>query len=45
MANFFIAKGDPLEIRTEVTHVFIAGNEVGLSNKHQQLYEKYLNRR
>jgi imidazolonepropionase-like amidohydrolase len=44
-ANFFIAKGDPLEIRTEVTHVFIAGNDVGLGNKHQALYEKYINRK
>ena len=44
-ANLFIAKGDPLEIRTAVTHVFIAGNSVGLSNKHESLYEKYLNRK
>jgi imidazolonepropionase-like amidohydrolase len=44
-ANFFIAKGDPLEIRTEVTHVFIAGSDVGLANKHQALYEKYINRK
>jgi imidazolonepropionase-like amidohydrolase len=44
-ANFFIAKGDPLEVRTEITHVFIAGNDVGLSNKHQSLYEKYINRK
>ena len=43
-ANFFIARGDPLEIRTEVTHVFVAGNDVGLGNKHQSLYEKYINR-
>ena len=32
-ANLFIAKGDPLEIRTEVTHVFIAGNDVGLEQQ------------
>ena len=25
-ANLFIAKGDPLEIRTQVTHVIIAGH-------------------
>jgi imidazolonepropionase-like amidohydrolase len=43
-ANLFIAKGDPLEVRTEVTHVFIAGNDVGTANKHQALYEKYMNR-
>jgi imidazolonepropionase-like amidohydrolase len=44
-ANLFIAKGDPLEIRTAVTHVFVAGNDVGMNNKHQQLYEKYINRK
>jgi imidazolonepropionase-like amidohydrolase len=44
-ANLFIAKGDPLEIRTEITRVFIQGNDVGLSNKHYALYEKYINRR
>jgi imidazolonepropionase-like amidohydrolase len=44
-ANLFIAKGDPLEIRTEITRVFIEGNDVGASNKHQSLYEKYINRR
>jgi imidazolonepropionase-like amidohydrolase len=43
-ANLFIAKGDPLEIRTEVTHVIIAGRDVGLENKHQALYEKYIAR-
>jgi imidazolonepropionase-like amidohydrolase len=43
-ANLFIARGDPLEIRTPVTHVFIRGNEVGLANKHEALYEKYIKR-
>jgi imidazolonepropionase-like amidohydrolase len=43
-ANLFIAKGDPLEIRTEITHVVIAGKDVGLANKHQALYEKYMAR-
>jgi len=43
-ANLFIAKGDPLEVRTEITHVFIAGTDVGLANKHLALYEKYIRR-
>ena len=43
-ANLFIAKGDPLEIRTEVTQVVIEGRDVGLANKHLALYEKYLAR-
>ena len=40
-ANLFVAKGDPLEIRTEVTHVIIAGRDVPLANKHLALYERY----
>jgi len=43
-ANLFIAKGDPLEIRTEITHVIIAGKDVGVGNKHLALYEKYIAR-
>jgi imidazolonepropionase-like amidohydrolase len=43
-ANLFIAKGDPLEIRTEITHVIISGREVGLDNKHDALYRKYIAR-
>jgi imidazolonepropionase-like amidohydrolase len=43
-ANLFIAKGDPLEIRTAVTNVFINGRDVGLDNKHERLYQKYIAR-
>ena len=43
-ANLFIATGDPLELRTQITHVVIAGNDVGLANKHLALYEKYIKR-
>jgi imidazolonepropionase-like amidohydrolase len=43
-ANLFIAKGDPLEVRTPITHVFIQGQDVGLANKHLALYEKYIKR-
>jgi imidazolonepropionase-like amidohydrolase len=43
-ANLFIAKGDPLEIRTEVTHVVIAGKDVGTDSKHDALYRKYIAR-
>jgi imidazolonepropionase-like amidohydrolase len=43
-ANLFISKGDPLETRTEVTHVVIKGRDVGLANKHLALYEKYIAR-
>ena len=43
-ANLFIAKGDPLEIRTAVTHVFIEGKDIGLDSKHERLYQKYIAR-
>ena len=44
MANLFVAKGDPLEVRTEITHVIINGRDVGLMNKHLALYQRYLTR-
>jgi imidazolonepropionase-like amidohydrolase len=44
MANLIVAKGDPLEVRTEITHVIINGQDVDLANKHRALYERYLKR-
>jgi imidazolonepropionase-like amidohydrolase len=44
VANLFIAKGDPLEVRTEVTEVIIAGRRVGVDNIHKQFYEKWSKR-
>jgi len=43
-ANLFIANGDPLEAKTQVTRVVIHGRDVGLDNKHLALYQKYLAR-
>jgi imidazolonepropionase-like amidohydrolase len=40
-ANLLMTKGDPLEIRTEVTHVFINGKNVGLDTRQVELYKKY----
>jgi imidazolonepropionase-like amidohydrolase len=44
IANLLIAKGDPLEIQTEITNVIIAGRNVNLMNKHLALYERYMAR-
>ena len=44
VANLVVSRGDPLEIRSEVTHVFIKGVPVSLQTRHTQLYEKYRNR-
>jgi imidazolonepropionase-like amidohydrolase len=41
LANLVIAKGDPLEIRTEITHVLIRGRDVGLDTRQLELYRKY----
>ena len=43
-ANLFIATGDPLEIRSQVTHVVIGGRDVGTDSKHEALYRKYIAR-
>ena len=44
MADVVIWNGDPLELRTPVPRVIIAGRDVGPSSKHTELYERYLNR-
>jgi imidazolonepropionase-like amidohydrolase len=43
-ANLFISKGDPLEVRTSITHVFINGKDVGVDSKQEALYRRYLAR-
>ena len=43
-ANLFIANGDPLEIKTQISRVVIKGRDVGLQNKHLALYEMYMAR-
>jgi imidazolonepropionase-like amidohydrolase len=40
-ADLFISNGDPLEARTQITHVFINGRDVGVDNMHKRLYEKH----
>jgi imidazolonepropionase-like amidohydrolase len=44
LANLFVVKGDPLEVRTDVTAIVIDGRDVGLGSKHQALYERYMAR-
>ncbi|HEX2443814.1 MAG TPA: amidohydrolase family protein [Vicinamibacterales bacterium] len=43
-ANLLVSKGDPLEIRTTISHVVIAGKNVDLDNKHQTLFERFMAR-
>jgi imidazolonepropionase-like amidohydrolase len=44
IANIIVTNGDPLELTTEVKFLFIKGQRTSLDNRHQRLYEKYLNR-
>lgn len=41
LANLIVTDGDPLEIQTHVTDLFILGRNVSTDNKHKSLYEKY----
>jgi imidazolonepropionase-like amidohydrolase len=44
IANIIVTNGDPLELSTEVKFLFIKGQRTSLDNRHQRLYQKYLNR-
>ena len=44
LADLLVTDGDPLEIQTQVKHVFIKGKEVPLANKQTRLAEKYMSR-
>ena len=40
-ANVVVANGDPLDVKTDVKHVFINGEEVPLVSKQTQLRDQY----
>jgi imidazolonepropionase-like amidohydrolase len=44
VANLVMWQGDPLELRTPVPRVFVAGRDVGPLNKHLELYERFSSR-
>ena len=44
IANLIVTDGDPLEIRTQIKHVFINGRDIPLTSRHTELYEKYKDR-
>ena len=43
-ATLFVSDGSILDIRANVKHIWIAGKEVSLENRHTRLYQKYKNR-
>ncbi len=44
MANLIVTDGDPLEIQTQILHLFVGGSPVSTDNKALQLYERYRSR-
>ena len=44
LADLILTDGDPLETKTQIKQMFIAGKSVDLESKHYKLYQKYLNR-
>jgi imidazolonepropionase-like amidohydrolase len=43
-ADLMITDGDPLEIQTQIKHLYIKGKEVSLDNRQTRLYQRYLTR-
>jgi imidazolonepropionase-like amidohydrolase len=43
-ASLIVTDGDPLEIRTNVKRVYIAGEEIDMESRHTLLYEKFSKR-
>ena len=41
LGNVFVATGDPLDVRTQVTDVFISGRRVPMDDRHTRFFEKY----
>ena len=44
LANLFITDGDPFDLRTQVTEVFVKGRQVPDDDRHHRLYLKYKGR-
>src|SRR5258707_1298534 len=41
LANEVVANGDPLEVKTDVKHVFIGGQEIPLTSRQTELRDQY----
>ena len=44
VANLVVVAGDPLEIRSRIRNVVIAGRDVPLDSKHTELFKRYMSR-
>ncbi len=43
-ANLFVCDGDPFEMKTRISHVFINGWNIPIESRQTLLYDEYLNR-
>jgi imidazolonepropionase-like amidohydrolase len=44
LANLVVVSGDPLEIKSRIQHVIVAGRDVPIDSKHIELYKRYMGR-
>jgi imidazolonepropionase-like amidohydrolase len=44
VANLIVTTGDPLDVRTQVKHVFIRGEPTPMNDRHTELYERFRSR-
>ena len=44
MANLFVSTGDPFEMKSDITHLFIEGYQIPIENRHTLLYDEFLER-
>ena len=44
VANLFVSDGDPFEMKTRITHLFIKGWNVPIESRHTLLYNEFLER-
>ena len=44
VANLFVSTGDPFEMKTDITHLFIHGWNVPIESRHTLLYNEFLHR-
>ncbi len=43
-ANLFVSTGDPFEMKTRITHLFIKGWNIPMESRHTILYDEFLKR-
>lgn len=45
LANLVVLDGDPLEVRSHIDHIVIAGRDISLDTKQTELYKRYMARK